>query len=179
MGLLDSALGIVGGAVGTVASLDPTGLTGQVANIAGIGGAQGPGGALGIAGPSGGGGLLDQVFQTAQEVINLPGALVTGGGRQDLQGFSGGNGSRSTRTLVQTLDINTGRITTVIKPGSPHLMNSDVKVMRRVIKMTAALNKKIPRKIQRESEMTQLKNQVIRNAFQGVTCAPARIENKC
>jgi len=178
MGLLDSVLGIATAPLGIVAGLDPTGVVGGVLGTVGLGGAAGPGGQLGLAGPAGGGGVLQGIFDTAQQVINLPGALLPGGGQQDMTGFSGGNGSRSTRTLVQTLDINTGRITTVIKAGSPHLMNSDVKVMRRVIKQTAALEKRIPRRTVKESEMTKLKNQVIRNAFQGVTCAPKAIECK-
>jgi len=178
MGLLDQALGIVAAPLNIVAALDPTGLTGGVLGAAGLGGAQGPPGVVGAAGPAGGGGILDQVFGLAQQVTNLPGALVAGGQQQDLTGFSGGNGSRSTRTLVQTLDIASGRITTVIKAGSPFMMNKDVGIMRRVIKQTGALAQKIPRKMSKPSEMTQLKNQLVRNAFQGVTTGATRIECK-
>jgi len=168
MGGLDELLKPVASVLGIGAALDPTGLTSLALNTVGLG--QGPGlltagGAIG--------GLIEAPGALVQ---TLTGGLLGGnglaGGAVDTTGFGGGNGRTATRTVVETMDLASGNITRrKVMPGSPFLMNADVKAAKKVFRQSAALAKRIPRRTVKESATTQLKNaaidSAIRNANQG------------
>lgn len=103
---------------------------------------------------------------------------ANGAGRPP-QGFNGGNGRFSTRTIVQTMDLTTGKIVNEkMMPGSPHIMNSDITAARRVIRQSAKLARRIPRKTVRESKTKQLTDAAIDKAMRDVNttdvCCPPR-----
>lgn len=91
---------------------------------------------------------------------------VTGGGPIDLTGWSGGNGQTVTRTTIETMDVNTGKIIRIKRhPGTPYLMNNDVAAAKKVIRRSGQLNKRLPRKTVRESPATQLSKAAIAAAI--------------
>lgn len=158
MGFLDSVLGPV---LQPLAALDPTGI---VAGITGTAQAPGGGTAPGISPVglvSGVLGVPGNVLGTAQDLLG--GVLGGGaGGAVDSTGFGGGNGKTATRTVVETMDLMTGAITRrKIMPGSPFLMNSDVKAAKRVFRQSANLQKRLPRKTVKASATSQLKDAAI------------------
>jgi len=165
MGLLDSLLGPILGAVGAggPAAGPVPAAAGVLAGVTG-----------GILGPVAG--ILDPVLGIVGGVAEIPGQLVEtvtgtvsgitgavlGGGAAgraiDTTGFSRGNGFTATRTIVETMNIQTGQIVrTRSMPGTPFLMNSEVQAAKRVFKKSADLRKRIPRKTVRQSATEQLK----------------------
>jgi len=123
--------------------------------------------------PNGDPGELDpEVF-----IINPTNTIV-----QDLSTFrggqwSGGNGQFATRTTVERLEIATGQVVITSRmPGSPHLMNSDIQAAKKVFRNVAKLNKRLPKRIQKESQTTKLKDAAvdaaIRRANQDDPCCP-------
>lgn len=115
---------------------------------------------------NGNGGASDALFTTTitEKPIGEPGLL---------QGFSGGNGKTANRTLVQTLDLASGRIVrTRVLPGTPFLMNADVSAAKRVFKLSSKLHGKMPRRTVKESEVTKLKNAAVQQAMQTISCPP-------
>lgn len=105
-------------------------------------------------------------------VSALTGAVVPGAGANgvvDTSGFSGGNGRFGTRTTVETMDLQTGQIVrTRSMAGQPFMMKKDVAIMRRVIKQTGALNKRIPRKTRAQSKTEQLKDASLDQAIANI-----------
>lgn len=197
MGILDTALAIPGTVIGTVVGTT----TAVLGGVGGVSGPTGPAGEAGGGGLLTGGGVLDvfdPVFDLVAQIVALPvGAVdqalsLLGGGipgiaisaaggaeafaRQapiDTTGFSRGNGRQATRTIVQTLDLATGRIvTTRTLPGSPHLMNSEIRAAKKVFRQTAKLHAKLPRRTVKEGEVTKLKNAAVAAAIANVTCPP-------
>ena len=182
--------GILGGP-----SPDPTG-------AAPVFGAAGPTGVPGlIAGPSGPGSAVGPVFNTVASVtsllLSLPAAILTpalaaiglGDGISDedfaaetttislappnLEGFSRGNGRTANRTVVETLDILTGIIIRRrFMPGTPHMMNSDIRAAKKVFRQSAALRKTLPTRKTKESEATRMKNELVAAALQNAKCPP-------
>lgn len=164
-GLLDSNGG-VGGEVGGFLSdisnpqklLDdllslPEDVQREIRNLISLGGSNGNGGG-------------DRLFETTitEKPIGEPG---------ELQGFSRGNGRTANRTLVQTLDLASGRIIrTRVLPGTPFLMNADVQAAKRVFKLSSKLHGKMPRRTVKESEVTKLKNAAVQQAIANVSCPP-------
>ena len=75
-------------------------------------------------------------------------------------------GSLRRRTIVETFNPRTG---TVCKretlKGAPAVMQSDVAAANRLNRALRRLNKKQPKKLVRESEITQLKNEVVASAL--------------
>ncbi len=91
----------------------------------------------------------------------------------DLTGFSRGNGRTANRTVVETLDLVTNRIIRRrILPGTPHMMNSDIRAAKKVFRQSAKLHAKLPRRTTKESETTKLKNAAVQQAIAHVTCPP-------
>lgn len=162
MGGLDELLKPVASVLGIGAALDPTGLTSLALNTVGLG--QGPsllsaGGAIG--------GILSAPGELVQTLTGgLLGGVGAANGAVDATGFGGGNGRTATRTVVETMDLASG---TIIRrrmlPGSPFLMNSDVKAAKRVFKKSADLAKRIPRKTIRQSPTQELKDAAIEAAI--------------
>jgi len=166
MGILDSILAPV---LGIAAPLDPTGIVGTVG--AAVTGVQptalgGPPSAIPAALAP-----VTAVTDLVSGVLNIPGQIVGavaggGAGPVDLTGFGGGNGSRATRTVVETVDVRTGQIVSrKIMPGSPYLMNSEIKAAKKVWKQAANLQKRIPRKVRKQSQTEQLKDAAIQAAI--------------
>jgi len=133
-------------------------------------GMPGPRAAEGLAGdPS----VLETIVVTARRPVT---DLSTFAG-----GFwSGGNGMFATRTTVERLEIATGRVTIVSRmPGSPHLMNSEINAAKKVFRRSAALQKRLPRKTVKESEVTKLKNAAVAAATAAVSCPTQICPPKC
>jgi len=112
--------------------------------------------------------LVSQVPVIGPAVAGLVGGVL-GGGTVNTTGFSGGNGRFATRTVVQTMDTLTGKIVkSKTMPGSPYLMNSEVAGLRKVVKKSANLSKRIPRKTVKQSLSSQLTEAVKMKAMQNV-----------
>jgi len=191
-GILDSALGLA------LAPLSiATGLVGAVATTPAAGA---PAGQPAAAAPSVGGGvgqvlgeiidiplgIVGTALDVTGAVAGIPGLAVQAalgplgvagapaGGPIDTTGFSRGNGRTANRTIVETMDLVTGQIIRRrMMPGTPHLMNSEIRAAKKVFKKSADLQKRIPRRTVKQSEVTQLKNALVRRAFQNVTVAPS------
>jgi len=180
MGILDGVIGTAQGLVGSVASLDPTGIVPGVTQSLGLS-ATPQVSALSPVGLGGGGTigqLLNPVSQLTQVPFDLVGAVLGGGpgGVVDTTGFSGGNGRFATRTTVETMDTTTGQIVKMRRmPGSPKLMNSEVRAAKRVIKTVAKLHAKIPRRTVSESKMKKLTDAAIDEATRNVTGGSTRV----
>lgn len=101
------------------------------------------------------------------------GALVgAAAGVIDTTGFGRGSGGRATRTIVQTMDLQTGRIIrTKTLPGSPFLMNFEIVAAKRVFRKSADLRKRIPRRSVKESATTQLKDAAIDAAIRAANAS--------
>jgi len=114
---------------------------------------------LGLAG-------VNQVGAVSPTVVSVAGAIP-----QNMTGFGGGNGKEATRTIVQTINLQTGRIVRFkILPGSPHLMNSEVSAAKRVFKISSKLHARMPRRTVKESKTKQLTDAAIAAATTAVTC---------
>jgi len=75
-------------------------------------------------------------------------------------------GSLRRRTIVETFSPESGAITKreVLK-GAPAVMQSDVAAANRLNRALRRLNKKQPKKLVRETEITSLKNEVVASAL--------------
>lgn len=160
--IVDQAVVGIGGATGTA-----LGLAGSLA------GPTGPAGGFGFQGASG----IDESNLQPAPIVNLRPQ-----GPLDLSiafgGFwSGGNGQFATRTIVERLNVITGAISVVSRrPGSPHLMNSDVQAAKKLFRQVAALNKRMPRKNVKQGKMSKLTDAAIDAATRNVAggdCCPA------
>jgi len=157
-----------GGGGGGLAN--PLAILAPVTSVLGLGG--GGGGAA-----AGGGGPLAAVTGVLGSVLDVPGSVLGGvldvaglggGGAPDLTGFSGGNGTVATRTIVETVNVNTGQIVRRRSmPGSPFMMNSEVNAAKKVFRQSASLRKRLPKVKTKESPITQLKNQLVQKALAG------------
>ena len=137
-------------------------------------------GALGV-----GAGLSQKVAAPAVAIPSVAEAVVTVGASVgalaadivvDSTGFGGGNGRTATRTIVQTMDLLTGKIVRQkFMEGSPKLMNKDVAAAKKVIRTAGKLQRALPKKTVRESPATQLKDAVIAKAIRNANqddCPP-------
>ncbi len=172
MSLLGDIIAIPQTLLSAGAALDPTGITGAVLGLTGLGTG---------ASPLSPAGLIGSVLDAPTDLLSgltgglLGGAAATAAASVDTTGFGGGNGSVATRTVVETMDLKTGAIVRRrVLPGSPFLMNSEIKAAKKVFRQSAALAKRIPRKTVKESATTQLKEAAIqaaiRNASSGGEC---------
>lgn len=171
MGILDQVLGAGQQVVGTVASVDPTGILPQITQTLGLSPAQavGAGSPAGLAGTLNVGQILGPLADIAQTPLNLLQLGGAGGGPVDTSGFSGGNGRFATRTTVETMDTTTGQIVKIKRmPGSPKLMNSEVAATKRVLRTVAKLHAKIPRRTVKQSEQKQLADAALNAAKRNV-----------
>ncbi len=173
MGLFDTLIAFGGDVVrrATVVG-EGVGAVGDVLGSGAEAGLRGPTGLPGIGGQLGGELIVDP--RTVPDIVDIIPGVNLEEVRARFEGFGGGNGSRATRTIIETLDLRSGQIVSrVIKSGSPHIMNSDVKACRKVLRQSAALQKRIPRKTVRESATTKLKEAAVTAALANVTCPPA------
>jgi len=82
-------------------------------------------------------------------------------------GLPGGNGAFVTVTTIQTFNRATGEVVSQESlPGRPHLMNRDIAIAKRVFRTASKLGARLPKKMQRPSRASMLKDQIIDNAFQ-------------
>jgi len=89
-------------------------------------------------------------------------------------GITGGNGATATRTLIQTVDLATGLITALdIRPGSPFLMNNDVRKIRGLSKKLLKAAGKVPRRTAKTTPQKQLTNAVIQRTLNTVLTGDA------
>jgi len=148
-----------------------------------------PLGLLPVPGGGGVGGILNAPLEIATElvggVLDVPGQVIggaldtvtgiTGGvlggvaggnGAVDMTGFGGGNGSVATRTIVETMDLRTGKIVRrKIMEGSPHLMNKDINAAKKVFRSVRKLDSRLPKKTRAVSKTKQLADAAIDRAL--------------
>lgn len=99
-------------------------------------------------------------------------AKVAPGGRplispEQAQQVLGASGRLRRRTTTETFDPVTGVVTkTETFAGGVAVRQSDVVAARRVFRQIAAINKRIPRKTVKESQVKQLTDRVVKNALE-------------
>lgn len=175
MGLVDDAINVVATVAGAAPIVGPTAegiiraaggtVAGTVGSVPIVGELLGSTGLIG--GPEGGSveGAFDPIGM-ATRALDIFGGQP---GAPSMEGFTGGNGRFSKRTIVETIDLTTGKIVMrKTMPGAPHIMNSDITAARRVIRQSAKLARKIPRKTVRESKTKQLTDAAIDKALRDV-----------
>jgi len=124
------------------------------------------------------------IQEVIEDVLPIPGPL-SGNGLQtrvrtapavvDMTGFGGGNGRQATRTIVETMDLATGKIIRrKVMAGSPHLMNKDVSAAKKVFRVSAKLHGRMPRRTVKESKSKQLVEAATQAAISAVTCPPKK-----
>jgi len=190
-----AALTLVGGAGGGgVPLLGGGGAGGEVGPVGAGGPVTQTGGGFDIGGIVGM--LVGLPFDTLGTVLDLVGGqtgifgTTNGNGNGNLAtnirlpvdttGFGGGNGSRSTRTIVETMDLRTGQIVSrKMLPGSPHIMNSEIKAAKKVFRQSQKLHSRLPSRTRRQSKATQLKEAAIDAAMANVNCPPQGCAPKC
>jgi len=102
-------------------------------------------------------------------VAPILGSVLGTGGAVNTTGFSGGNGRFATRTIVETMDTTSGKIVKrKTLPGSPYLMNTEVAGLRKVVKKSNNLQKRIPRRTVKQSTTSKLTEAVQMKAIQNV-----------
>lgn len=122
----------------------------------------------------------EKVQEFIEDILPIPG-VSSGNGLTariggaacpvDTTGFGGGNGKESTRTIVETMDLRTGKIVRrKILAGSPHLMNKDIAAARKVFRATSKLHARMPRRTVRESKTKQLTDAAVDKALRSVNC---------
>lgn len=90
----------------------------------------------------------------------------------------GGNGRTVRQTIVVTRDTMTGNIIrTEVKQGAPLLMGRDVQIANRVFRQSQRLQKRLPKKIIKQSRRAALTNLVVEGALERAACPPTR--EKC
>lgn len=103
-----------------------------------------------LSGPSGG--------------VQIPGQEGTAGG---------GNGRSVRQTIVVTRDSMTGVILrTEVLRGAPFLMGRDVQIANRVFRQSTRLQRRLPKKIIRQSQRSALVNRVVSSALERAACPP-------
>lgn len=87
----------------------------------------------------------------------------------------GAGASNRTRTIVQTIDPAGTVVKQQVLRGSPHLMRRDLLTAKRVFRLASKLHEKLPRRTVKESEITQLKNRIVKKALDKAAdpCPPA------
>jgi hypothetical protein len=106
--------------------------------------------------------VLDIPGQVAGAVLDVPGQVIGGvlGGTAnggDVLGFGRGNGRFAYRTVIERMDIQTGKVMRMsVHSGQPFMMNKDVSIMKTTLKKISNVNKRVPRKTRAESRTKQL-----------------------
>lgn len=99
-------------------------------------------------------------------------ALFAGGGTG--MGGPGGNGLSFRRTIVQTVNSQTGEIIRQeLLAGAPHIMNRDIQTAKRVFRLSGKLFRRLPKRTVRASRRQSLTEQVMNNALERAACPPA------
>jgi len=81
----------------------------------------------------------------------------------------GGNGKVAKRTIVQTINLDTGNVVNqIILEGAPFLMNKAVRELARTTRKLRKANAKIPRRTVRQSLGSQLTERVLNQTIQDV-----------
>lgn len=112
--------------------------------------------------------------------------VISGGGTAGLRGktigpgvvkglpagttiISGGNGKVAKRTIVQTINLDTGLVVNeVTLEGAPFLMNKAVRELARTTKKLRKANRKIPTRTVKQSLGSQLTERVLNQTIQDV-----------
>jgi len=96
----------------------------------------------------------------------VPKAVVSAGTTLKI---TGGNGKVAKRTIVQTINLDTGQVVleTVLE-GAPFLMNKAVRELARTTKKLRKANRKIPTRTVKQSLSAQLTERVLDQTIQDV-----------
>jgi len=116
--------------------------------------------------------LISEVASVIPVVAGVAGIASGGarGGVVDTTGFGGGNGQFATRTIVETMNTMTGQIVSrKVLPGSPHLMNSEIRAAKKVFRQVRKLDARLPRKTVKTSKTKQLTDAAVDQAIRNVT----------
>lgn len=82
---------------------------------------------------------------------------------------SGGNGKVAKRTIVQTINLDTGQVVNeVTLEGAPFLMNKAVRELARTTRKLRKANRKIPTRTVKQSLGSQLTERVLNQTIQDV-----------
>lgn len=102
--------------------------------------------------------------------IGAGGAPLMAGGAGALRG----NGRFARQTIVQTIDLVTKTVArTEVFSGAPFLMNNEVRKLRTVARKVARANGRLPRRTVRQSDLSALKDNLVRQALTGASCPPS------
>jgi len=96
--------------------------------------------------------------------------------QQDAVGADGlgGNGMTFRRTIVLTIRSADGVIVRQkVLEGSPHIMNKDIQIAKRVFRASTKLGARLPKKVVKRSRRSMLTDQVMENALERASCPPA------
>jgi len=83
--------------------------------------------------------------------------------------LTGGNGKVAKRTIIQTINLDTGIIVMeIVKEGAPFLMNKAVRELQRTTKKLRKANAKIPTREKKQSLGAKLTERVLNQTIQDV-----------
>jgi len=86
-------------------------------------------------------------------------------------GVGGGNGRTVRTTIVVTQNAMTGEIIRrEVRKGAPFLMGRDVQIANRVFRQSTRLQRRLPKKIVRQSQRSALVNRVVSSALERAAC---------
>lgn len=121
-----------------------------------------------ITAPASGTGLVLGTPRLGQPGV-VTGAGVSVGAAAATLVVSGGNGKIAKRTIVQTINLDNGKIVNeVVLEGAPFLMNKAVRELARTTKKLKKAVKRIPTRLVTESLGKQLTNKVLRQTIDDV-----------
>lgn len=99
--------------------------------------------------------------------------LSTLGDDGDPAMIGGGNGRTVRQTVVITRDTATGEIIRqVVLQGAPFLMGRDVQIANRVFRQSTRLQKRLPKRLVKQSRRAALTEQIVEAALTGAACPP-------
>ncbi len=166
MGFFDSILNIgkrilgIGSGGTAAAGARVAARTGQVVRAGAGRGAAAAAGRVGRA--LGGAAALGGAFAVGESIFSPDQAAVAG---------MGGNGQTFRRTIVLTIRSDDGVIVRrKVLEGSPHIMNKDIQIAKRVFRASTKLGARLPKKTIRRSRRSMLTDQVMENALERASC---------
>jgi len=131
-------------------------------------------------------GMRSRIGAAGRGARAIGGAVALGGGfalgesifapgEEGMAGIAGvgGNGQTFRRTIVLTIRADDGVIIRrKVLEGSPHIMNKDIQIAKRVFRASTKLGGRLPKKVVRRSRKSMLMDQVMENALERASCPP-------
>jgi len=121
--------------------------------------------ARGAAGLAAAGGAFAVGETAVQQLLGTGEATVAPGA------IAGGNGRTVRQTIIVTRDAATGAtISAEMRQGAPFLMGRDVQIANRVFRQSVRLQRRLPKKVVKQSARSALLNNVVDNALKRASC---------